>query len=638
MSSPTAIHDLHDIIDRIVTGGGIVSAIGEMEALAVAASRAHPEEATNRLAGMVELRHSDPLAAYLAVYALGSVRSSRVDSLLVDLLDSEDAALAQHAAWSLSRRRPVPDALGSLDAMVDRGGFSRMMAELALEAWLREIPELIWRMGPHRFDEYSRLAERPRKGPAVRPATGRGLRIAQVLMQGRVDSTISSAGSGDGGGLITLQVGLTRELARREDVDDVYLVTRLIGGESGFDRRREPIGRGILARLEFGGEGYLGVEEMWAFRSELERELRRFLLSHGPFDALHLRFADVGAFVAARLGEQLDIPVFFTLAPDPHGVLAAAEESGELRRRDFARAEADHHYLFRAWLVNWMLRRADRLALLPRRDQHAQLRDLLGVDVSDPGRFVVIPEGIDLEQVQEARATIAGLDGLVEAPAVISELEAAVARMPEHRHGLPLLLTVGRFNRVKGMERVVEAWAEDPEIRAGFNLVVVGGSLRAPSTEEQQTISAISARLGEQGSEGLVMLGHRSHRDVTLVMAAASGGTPGAIGSSGVYVSGSEKEEFGLAIVEAMAAGLAVVAPAVGGPGTYIDHLFTGYLADTRDVEDIRRGIRWAVTTRKSEVRADAARRKIRSGYSLSAMASALISLYDRSEAESTAS
>jgi glycosyltransferase involved in cell wall biosynthesis len=111
-------------------------------------------------------------------------------------------------------------------------------------------------------------------------------------------------------------------------------------------------------------------------------------------------------------------------------------------------------------------------------------------------------------------------------------------------------------------------------------------------------------------------------------MAAASAGVKPHIGPNGIYVSGSAKEEFGLAIVEAMGSGLAVIAPRVGGPATYIDHCFTGYLADTLDLEDIRAGIGWASGARHSEVRADAARRLVRNGYSLAAMAEELVASY----------
>ena len=43
------------------------------------------------------------------------------------------------------------------------------------------------------------------------------------------------------------------------------------------------------------------------------------------------------------------------------------------------------------------------------------------------------------------------------------------------------------------------------------------------------------------------------------------------------------KEEFGLAIVEALAAGLPVTAPLAGGPATYVEPGRTGTLVDTTD-------------------------------------------------------
>ena len=48
-----------------------------------------------------------------------------------------------------------------------------------------------------------------------------------------------------------------------------------------------------------------------------------------------------------------------------------------------------------------------------------------------------------------------------------------------------------------------------------------------------------------------------------------------------MYVSATLKEEFGIAIIEAMASGLVVVAPAGGGPATYVEDGLTGVLVDT---------------------------------------------------------
>ncbi|MFZ0013619.1 MAG: glycosyltransferase family 4 protein, partial [Acidimicrobiia bacterium] len=209
---------------------------------------------------------------------------------------------------------------------------------------------------------------------------------------------------------------------------------------------------------------------------------------------------------------------------------------------------------------------------------------------------------------------------------------------PVERRNLPLLLTVGRLHPIKGVERVVAAWAGAPAIRDAFNLVVVGGNLDEPSATESGILAEIARSLQPDGQEGLIMLGGRTHGDVAMVMAATVSGTAGGIGPHGVYVCGSGKEEFGLAIVEAMAAGLPVVAPRNGGPATYVEHGFTGYLADTKDLRDIREGIFWADRVRASDLRADAARKKIETEYSLSAMADGLVELYRTAIAEPTAS
>ena len=68
---------------------------------------------------------------------------------------------------------------------------------------------------------------------------------------------------------------------------------------------------------------------------------------------------------------------------------------------------------------------------------------------------------------------------------------------------------------------------------------------------------------------------------VATWLAAARQGRPGRCGAGGIYVSASLKEEFGMAILEAMASGLVVVAPDGGGPATYVADGVTGILADT---------------------------------------------------------
>ena len=64
------------------------------------------------------------------------------------------------------------------------------------------------------------------------------------------------------------------------------------------------------------------------------------------------------------------------------------------------------------------------------------------------------------------------------------------AWFPPERRGLPLLVSVGRLNRVKGMAPLVRTWAESALANAA-NLLVVGGDLAAPSEEEREQLAAM---------------------------------------------------------------------------------------------------------------------------------------------------
>lgn len=624
---------LHDIIDRIATSDGVLDGLKQLRPLRESVASVSAAKAVELLADIVGGYEADPLAAYLALHALGDVRSPEAGVILEESL-ARDQGLAEHAAWALSRRRPVPSAVPALVNLAERGGFTQMMAELALESWLAETPELIWRTGPPVPDRIWSLAE-PMATVPPRGLRRQGLRIAQILMQGKVDAALSAPGSGDGGGLVTLQVGLTAELAAHDAVSDVYLITRSVQDGSGrFVEPIEPISPGgTLARIDFGPQGYVPTTDMWPLRPELERRLREFLISAGPFDAMHLRFADVGTYVAARVGKQLGIPVFFTLAPDPHAVVAAAEKAGRLTRSNYARADLEHHYLFRAWLVEWMISISDRIALLPRSGHEQQFRDLLDIDIAaSTERFKTIAEGVDYERSLRARHIVKTQTPPDDRPRVLSDLGRMIDGLPVSRHGLPLILSVGRLNPVKGMSRVVEAWVTHASIRDSYNLLIVGGDLSTPSRGELEVLETICEAAGHGPSDGLLLMGGRAHGEVSLLMAAVADGMPDQVGRHGIYVSGSEKEEFGLAIVEALAFGLPVVVPEVGGPATYVEQGFTGFLTDTTSTRGIQQGIEWAETARHSEVRADAARRMVRNRYSLAAMADELVDLYNTGE------
>ena len=640
-------------------------------------------------------REPDPLLAIASIHALAETDGETADETLAELLDADQAWRRQHAAWALASRPPSDDAARSLVAMVEGGGFGAMLAQATLERWAlhpegamtqwvasglarRSDPpsrrRLVETLGldprpaalrlvesvacDENEDDVVRVAaiaalgDQPHsdarstlvdlagraegdlathallalhdasQSASTRPSSAQGLRIAQLFLHADLDSALSRAGVGDTGGIASLLVLLGRAIADLPKVSRVLTISR----GSAIDALADA----LWPRPDTGSFGAVpfpttAMRDAWEHRVAAERGIRRQLRAQGPFDVVHLRMADVGTLAAARVAVELGVAVIFTAAPDPHGAL---DELGAISGRDrelLGDADAERHWWFRARLVERLARTADGVALMPRPNVLRDIPALLSVDADDLARrSSVIPEGVHRATLARARRDVMGLarGGSV---TVVLELQRRLASLGRSRRDLPLLVTAGRFASVKGVDRVAAAWAGAPDLRDDFNLLVIGGDLDAPSLEERETLGAVHAAVDAHGSRaGLVLFGHRPHLDTARLLAYAYCG-------GGIYICGSAKEEFGLAIVEALGAGLVAVAPEVGGPATYLRDGETGVLVDGTSTEAIREGIRSARALVSAPGRASAARAEVNTNMTIERMAVRLVELYERS-------
>lgn len=452
-----------------------------------------------------------------------------------------------------------------------------------------------------------------------------GLRIAQLFLHADIDRGLTRAGAGDNGGIATLLVRLGDALAAEPGVGRVLTMSRGTADNALDALTRDE--KHVLAGVPMPGPAVNSVDA-WPARVAVRRGLRRLLRTH-RIDVIHLRMAEVGSLAAAEVAAEMNIPVVFTLAPDPHATIGALERTGGLRRDNFGLVDEREHYWFRARLVQRLTAEAGHVVLFPRPDLARDLEALVGVDIAgEPGRFSVVAEGIDLTVSQAAAAELAHPAA---SPALV-ELDALVAALPPHRHGLPLAISVGRLHRVKGMATLVEAWAGEPALRERCNLLIVGGDLANPSADERDQIELIArvVRDHPESAAGLIMPGHRPNDVVSRWLAAAHAGRGPLIAAGGVYVCGSLKEEFGLALVEAMAAGLVVVGPDAGGPATYIEHGVTGILTRTGDPVELAVAFMSALQLagRDAPTRVKRARHRINDGLTVQAMADTLTGIY----------
>jgi len=484
-----------------------------------------------------------------------------------------------------------------------------------------------------------------------------GLTVVQLFLHADIDAGLTHVGAGDNGGIATLLVRLGDALVDpagtstgTHDVADTTVADRPVDRVLTLSRGTPDQALASLARVSAGDDGHVfahipmlggprSLPEAWPHRVEAERGIRRVLRAAGRVDAVHLRMADVGTLAASTVARELGIPVVFTVAPDPHGVVDALDRSGALTRDGFGAVDAREHYWFRVRLVQRLAADAAHTVLFPRPELKRDMRRLVGIDVdAHPERHSVVAEGIDVAAIERSRDDAmlgADADG---APArAFVELDALLAGLPAERRGLPLVISVGRLARVKGMASLAHVWAADPALRSRANLLIVGGDLDAPSAEEREQLARILEAVpgadapADAARHGLLLAGHRGNDTVTRWLAAVRYGRPGLTAPGGAYACASIKEEFGVALLEAMSMGLPVVAPASGGPATYVEDGVTGLLVDTSDPAALGTGIARALDIAGgpgADAAADRARDMVARTFTIQAMAGTLSRVY----------
>lgn len=174
--------------------------------------------------------------------------------------------------------------------------------------------------------------------------------------------------------------------------------------------------------------------------------------------------------------------------------------------------------------------------------------------VVESSKITVVHNGIDTERFTPSAAAVEGALG-GDSPVLVG--------------------TVGHLAPIKGHDVFVRAAALICARRRGVRFVVIGED-KSPQMGYRKFLEGLVAELGLSGS---------------VVMPGWQDDIPRALSSLTLFVSAARSEPFGLSIVEAMAAGLPVVAAASEGASEIIEDGLSGRLVPVGDPESLAEAI-----------------------------------------------
>ncbi|MEV7775066.1 glycosyltransferase family 4 protein [Kitasatospora sp. NPDC086791] len=482
-------------------------------------------------------------------------------------------------------------------------------------------------------DAYEQLllaacAERARPGsPAgrrFRDASGvlaEPFRGSPVVAQSMLLGSLEEPGTGLSGGMSVLLTGLGEALTAGARVARVLTLTTARPAEvERADLVRRSGRAHLLVRLPVDLPGTLDPENAAEHQAALAWWTARvFELPGARPDMVHVRFADDASLAVARAARRHGAKLAFTVTPDPHRAMDE-RHAGLLPERTGDAGRALRLDLHRVFVADRLVSRADLLVAMPGSSGTDELRTHF--PQLETRRVHVQPEGITpFRPAADDGATVRGLLArLYDGGGSAGGLDAADRE-------LPLLLCVGRLHPVKQQEQLVRAW-----LLAGLHhrttLLLVGGSPANPTSVE----AGVRGRVAELLATDPVALRRAaswpalSNRHVRLLERALAQGRPG----SAWYVCPSAKEEFGLAVLEAMEAGLPVAAPRRGGASHYLRDGVNGRLLATESVRGLADGLRSLVRTPAPELAemAAAGAATVRERFGIDAMAASLADAY----------
>jgi sucrose-phosphate synthase len=343
-----------------------------------------------------------------------------------------------------------------------------------------------------------------------------------------------------------------------------------------------------ILRIPCGPDTFLPKEELWPYLgTEFVPRLLDLYEREGSLpDAVTSHYGD-GGLCAALIEERAGIPFSFTA----HSLGAQKMDKMRIPRQDIAQVDARYHFSRRIVAERLAMNRSNvnvTSTSQERFNQYTHNAYRGAVDPSDDARFAAVPPGVALHIFDRSSRFEQEED-------VHRLVDESLRRdLAPGRNGLPCVVASSRLDPKKNHLALVEAFAGSPTLRESANLVILTGSLENPledygtsKDEERAVLDSLMEIIDRAGMRGEVsMFAVRGQRALAAAYRYLAE-------RRSVFALTALYEPFGLAPLEAMAAGLPAVVTKFGGPSESMregDEEY-GILVDPTDPEDVGAGL-----------------------------------------------
>ncbi len=398
----------------------------------------------------------------------------------------------------------------------------------------------------------------------------------------------------DTGGQVKYILELLEYLSEHPKIRKVDLFTRRINDKrvsSSYEKEVEVVNeKARIVRVTCGGNSYRSKESLWDYLDEFVDKTIRFIEKEDDFpDVAHGHYAD-GNYLASQISEVFGIPFIATghsLGRNKMNILLQDGMTPEKINEKFNMQR-------RIAAEEYAIKNADVIIVSTQHEIETQY-SLYNIEKN--GRFEVIPPGVNNEVFYPFyRFDMPGFQMSIEQEQALYRVNSDIERFLFNPQK-PLILSIGRADKRKNFERIIQSYGQDTELQTMANLAIFAG-VRKDITEmpadEQDILTNLLLMLDKYDLYGKMAIPKKNDPklEVPEIYRVAAR-------KKGVFVNATPGENFGLTIVESAACGLPVVASPTGGPKEILEQCDNGLLVDVENPVEIAEALKKIISDQK---------------------------------------